>query len=188
MMMLVNAEHKAFVEPLTDSLYQFLLVEAIFLPSTNWLEMEQKMKGSLLNPSQKNSLRVTLRLFEENLRQAQTWLEGYEENGILYQRKLTLSEENREQAWQEVNAALELIEKLSHRFSLRKETSNAASMLRGVLTIDWANLYDTRAGKLKRFGKVQPEIASLLDADIQNLAGIALHLSAILAESQQEKP
>jgi hypothetical protein len=115
-------------------------------------------------------------------------LEGYEENGILYQRKLTLSEENREQAWQEVNAALELIEKLSHRFSLRKETSNAASMLRGVLTIDWANLYDTRAGKLKRFGKVQPEIASLLDADIQNLAGIALHLSAILAESQQEKP
>jgi hypothetical protein len=146
------------------------------------------MKGSLLNPSQKNSLRVTLLLFEENLRHAQKWLDGYEENGILYHRKLTLSEENREQAWQEIKAALELIEKLSRKFGLRKEASNSASMLRGILTTDWANLHDSRASKLRRFGKVQPELASLLDADIQNLAGIALHLSAILAESQQEKP
>jgi hypothetical protein len=145
------------------------------------------MKGSLLNPSQKNSLSVTLRMFEENLRHAQVWLDGHEENGILYYRKLTLPEENREQARQAINVALDLIEKLSRKFDLRKEASNSASMIRGELTVNWANLLDTRANKLRRFGKVQPELASFLDADIQNLAGIAIHLSATLAESQKEK-
>ncbi|MBN1453263.1 MAG: hypothetical protein JW963_19775 [Anaerolineales bacterium] len=145
------------------------------------------MKNAL-NPSQKNSLGVTLRMYEENLRHAQEWLDGREDIGILYHRKLALSEENREQARQAINTALDLIEKLSRKFGLRKESSNSASWIRGELTVNWANLLDTRASKLRRFGKVQPELASLLDADIQNLAGIALHLSALLAESQQEKP
>jgi len=51
-----------------------------------------------LNPSQKNSLRISLLMFEENLRQAQEWLDGREENGILYRRKLMLTEEIRKQA------------------------------------------------------------------------------------------
>ena len=52
----------------------------------------------------------------------------------------------------------------------------------------WANLHDARAKKLTRFGKVHPELESILDQDIQNLAEIALHLSTILSKSQQEKP
>jgi len=61
-------------------------------------------------------------------------------------------------------------------------------MIQGDLTINWANLIDTQAAKLRRYGKVHPELGDMLDPDIQNLAGIALHLSAILGQSQQEKP
>ena len=149
--------------------------------------IENLMKD-LLNPYQKNSLRVSLLTFEENLRQVQEWLDGREENGILYRRKLTVSEEKRKQAGQMIEMALNLIRKLSNTFRLETVSESAASMLGGGLTITWANLIDTQAGKLRRYGKVHPELAGMLDSDIQNLAGIALKLSSILGESQQEKP
>jgi len=139
----------------------------------------------LLNRYQKNSLRIALLGFEENLRRVLEWLDGYEEDGILSRRKLlNLPEENRKQARQEIKAALDLIKNLSQKFDLHKESSDVAAMLRGDLTISWANLLDTRANKLGRYGKVNPELASNLDSDIQNLAGIALRLSALLGESK----
>jgi hypothetical protein len=202
MMRLVNAENKTFVEFLTDSLYRYFAGRGFLLPRelmvfSNRLfsghfndeqTTDRKCMKNVLNPSQKNSLRVTLLRFEENLRHAQDWLDGHEENGILYHRKLIFSEEGKEEIRQEIKAALELIENLSRKFDLTKEEINSASVMRGELTTDWANLLNTRASKMGRFGDVQPELASLLDEDIQNLAGIALYLSSILTETQQESP
>ena len=144
--------------------------------------------SNLLNAYQKNSLRVSLLTFEENLRQAQEWLEGRDENGILYQRRLTTSEEHRKQASHAIQSALDLIAKLRDVFGLEIEFQNAASIVQGNLTISWANLMDTQAGKLRKYGKVHPELAGTLDSDIRNLARIALQLSAILGQSKQEKP
>ncbi len=90
---------------------------------------------------------------------------------------------------QEIKTALGLIEKLSQLFDLPQEITNSAtSILRGDLTVNWANLYDARAKKLAGYGEVHPHLAGLLDADIENLAEIAWHLSTILGEDQQEKP
>jgi len=52
----------------------------------------------LLNPYQWNSLRITLRTFEEDLRRAQEWLDGKEEHGTLYQSKLVLHADSRKKA------------------------------------------------------------------------------------------
>jgi hypothetical protein len=142
----------------------------------------------LLNLHQKNSLRVTLQMFEENLRCTLEWLAGREENGILYSRNLNLPEERKAQALLEIHTALGMVESLVHKFDLEKDASDAAPLLRGKLSINWANLLETRAKKLARFGKPHADLARMLDADIQNLAEIALHLSAILGESQQENP
>jgi len=143
--------------------------------------------SDLLNPPQKNSLRVSLLMFEENLRHTQEWLDGREEDGILYRRKLEMPENKRKQAKNVIKTALDLIEKLSVKSELESESQNAASMFQGELTVNWANLIDSQAGKLRRYGKVHPELAGILDADIKNLANIALHLSTILGESE-EKP
>lgn len=142
----------------------------------------------LLNPYQKNSLRISLLMFEENLRCAQEWLDGREEKGILYHRRLELSDEKRRQAEHVIKTALGVVERLSEKFGLEVETQNAASMFQGEFSVNWANLIDTQAGKLRRYGKVHPELGGILDADIQKLAEIALQLSAFLGESQQEKP
>lgn len=144
--------------------------------------------SDLLNPAQKGSLRVSLLMFEENLRDAQEWLDGREEHGILYHRKLEISEEKRKQVSHVIETALGLIEKLSNQFELEVENQNAASIFQGELTVNWANLIDSQAGQLKRYGKVHTDLANQLDADIKNLTRIALLLSTILGESQQEKP
>ena len=144
--------------------------------------------NELLNPYQKNSLRVSLLMLEENLRYAQEWLNGREETGILYYRNLKLSEETKQQAGQKIQAALELIEKLSSEFELDKEFQSAASILQGDLTVNWANLVDTKSAKLRRYGQVHPQLDDMLDPDIQNLAEIAFNLSTMLGQSKQEKP
>ena len=139
------------------------------------------MKTDLLNPIQKNSLRITLRRFEENLFRAQTWLDGNDENGVLYQRKLTLPAKRRDQAEQVIKEARELIEKVSHDFDLPIESENAASLLRGEMSISWADLLDSRASELKRAGAVHPELSAALDPNIQSLAGMALRLTNLFS-------
>ncbi len=142
----------------------------------------------LLNHYQWNSLRIRLRSFEESLRHALKWLDGYEEDGVLYSRKLILSEKNRKQARQKIRHALDQIAEISRLLDIPKETENSASLVRGEMTISWADLMDSRACKLGRFGDVHPGLSSKLDPQIQNLAEIAENLSAIFGEFQQEKP
>ena len=138
----------------------------------------------LLNPYQKNSLRVSLIMFEENLRSAQEWLDGRVEKGILYQRKLSISEEKRGQAIEAIGAALQMIRELAQVFELENQVEDASSLLGGELSVSWANLLDTQAGKLRRYGDVHPELSGILDPNIQNLAGIALQLSTILGQTK----
>lgn len=138
--------------------------------------------ADLLNPVQKNSLRITLRRFEENLHHAQAWLDGREENGVLYQRRLSLPAEDRQQAEREIRKALELIEILSRDFDLPVESENSAALIRGEMSISWADLLDSRASELGRGGEVNPNLRDALDPGIQSLAGIALSLTSLFSE------
>ena len=136
----------------------------------------------LLNPVQKNALQITLRRFEENLLHAQSWLDGSEEDGVLHRRKLVLSEKNRQLAGQAIKEARELIEKTSHDFDLSDESENAASSIRGKMSISWADLMDSRAEKLNRCGKVHPGLSDALDPGIVHMAEIALRLTTLFRE------
>jgi hypothetical protein len=143
---------------------------------------------NLLNPYQKNSLRISLMMFEENLNRAREWLDGRKEKGILYERQLSIPEEKRQQAKQSIEMASDLIQDLAVMFELGIETEDASSILQGELSVSWANLLDTQAGKLRRYGAVHPDLSGILDTKIQNLAGIAFQLSSILGQTKQEKP
>ena len=101
------------------------------------------MKRDLLNSVQMNSLRITLRRFEENLIHTQAWLGGYEENGVLYQRKLYLSTNRREQASQVIRVACEVIKDVRRDFDLPIESENAVALIRGEMSISWGRHIST---------------------------------------------
>jgi hypothetical protein len=117
----------------------------------------------MLNPQQRSSLHMTLLAFEKNLRQAQSWLDGAEEDGILYKAKLQLSEERRRQATGEIARALDQIGSLRQSFELEKKEENPLALIRSEMTISWANLLDSRSVRLGRYGDVSAGLTDRLD-------------------------
>jgi len=139
--------------------------------------------NDLLTPTQRTSLIITLRDFEKSLRRVELLLDSAEANGTLYRPRLNISEEKRAQAHQEISAALDQIHELSRLFAFDTEEQDAARLIRSEMSIHWINLLDSRSGKLKRFGKVHPQLAENLDAYILSLSNIALSLASLFEEN-----
>ena len=142
--------------------------------------------ADLLNPAQRSSLTIGLRAFEMHLRQADAWLQGGEERGILYRRSLDLSPEQRAAARAQIAAALAQIAVLAERFGLAAAEDELGATIASQMSVDWANLCDARSDKLRRYGEVDPRLADLLDVDLDRLAQLALSLAA-LGRGGQEK-
>ena len=132
----------------------------------------------LLNAAQRSSLTIGLRAFEMHLRQADAWLRGEEERGILYRRGLNLPLEQRAAARAQIAAALAQIAALAERFGLAAVEDDLGAVITAQLSVDWANLSDVRAAKLRRYGEVDPRLTDLLDADVDRLAQLAMSLAA----------
>jgi hypothetical protein len=137
------------------------------------------MINTPLNPYQKASLATVLRLFEEDLRQADTWLDGRQVDGILYRRQLHLTPTQRTEARKRIAAALKEIAALAEKLGLEQKIEDPAGLIRSQMSSAWANLVDSQTGKLKRYGEVHPDAAKGIDPHIQHLARAALELASL---------
>ncbi len=137
--------------------------------------------NNLLNPAQQRHLRTVLRLFEEDLLTAQSWIEGQQQEGALIHRSLELSPEMRTTARQYIDQACIELKELVSALELEKLDESAAMLLAGQMNEDWADLIDCQSSKLKNYGKVNPEVAELLDPPLSRLISLAYQM-AILFE------
>jgi hypothetical protein len=144
-------------------------------------------KNDLLNRSQYISLSNVLRTFESDLRQVDAWLQGNEECGILYRRKLTLSSKQRKAARDRIAAALQLITDLADTLDLQIIEEDLANMIRSQMSMSWANLLDTQSGKLRRFGDVDPRLSKTVDPVLLQLADLAEEI-ALIFDGQSQRP
>ena len=138
--------------------------------------------NELLNAQQQSSLRSTLQSFERNLREAQSWLAGAKEDGILYTAEVQIPEERRRQVNRDITTALDQIRSLSRSFELEKKEEDPLSLIRSEMVISWANLLDSRSAKLVRYGNVSAGLAERLDPAVSELAETALYLSKIFED------
>ena len=137
------------------------------------------MTTELLNLSQKTKVTIILSLFEEHLRQAVHWLDGYSEEGLLYRRKLDLPLENQEKARRNIEEALSIISDLVDQLDLQTEGENPARIIGGNMSLDWDSLCDIQALKLLGSGDVHPDLAAALDQPVDRLANCALTIQRI---------
>lgn len=137
----------------------------------------------LLNPGQRRSVTVTLRNFEISLRQALTWLDGKNENGILYRETLRLSAPKRAEMRRAIEAALAEIAATSELFALESDEQEAGGLIRSEMSVAWANLLDTRSKKLRGYGEVHPQLAKALDPHILNLSNLAMQLANLFDDA-----
>jgi hypothetical protein len=133
-----------------------------------------------LNPYQKNSLAVQLRQLEQALRAARVQM-ALPEDGILFSRR-GVSGPLRRQLEPLIDQALAEIELLAERFDLESETEDLRAILRADMAEAWAGLYDTLSPKLKRYGKVEPALAQMLDPHINNLIALSDRILRVVSE------
>ena len=137
--------------------------------------------SDLLNPSQRNAVTITLRLFEEQLRQCEEWLEGREETGTLYRQRLSVPEKRRRLVKKQIAQALACIADLADRCGLSAEEENAAGMLSAGFAESWSALCDVHSDKLVRYGQLAPGLAQTLDPSIEAMIELSLSLAMTLS-------
>jgi hypothetical protein len=135
----------------------------------------------LMNQAQRTSVFVALRTFEQYLRQLDRWLHGLEAGGILYKYKMDLPLERRALMQQKIAAGLALVEDLAQTLQLEPEVIDLVGAVRGQMSESWANLIDSRAAKLRRYGEVDPGLSQPLDPALDRLVQIAAELSQLAA-------
>lgn len=140
----------------------------------------------LLNVAQHAALAVVLCYLEQSLRQAETWLQGQQTTGILYRTSVQLSAERRAAVSARIAEALEGIARLAERFSLQPVDEPLENKIASEMSINWANLVDTRSDKLGRYGSVDPKLQELLDPEIEHLAQLALEIASLAREGTEE--
>jgi hypothetical protein len=127
--------------------------------------------------SQRNHLRVALKSFEEALRLAEDWLGKGEETGFLYTRKLQISAEKRQQATQQIHQALAYVQELSEDLQYETREEDAGRMIMAAFSVAWATLIDAQSKRLKSYGKIDPQVAEVIDPAFERMAEMAMRLA-----------
>jgi len=133
-----------------------------------------------LNPAQRSSVTIALRVTEQTLtnliRQA-----GRNETGILYQSSLPLSNAEREEMQALVNAARQEIAALVERLRLETTREDGRRAAVAHLSYVWTILEDIRPAKLKRYGEVDPDLHESLGPGLDRLIALMSALEHLLA-------
>ena len=138
----------------------------------------------LLHPSPRRSGTVSLRTFELRLRKALAWLDGKNENGILYRETLSLSVEKQAELRRMIETALVEIATISELLSLEREEWDAGGLIRSEMSVAWANLLDTQSKKLRGYGDVHPQLADILDPHVLLLSNLAINMANLFDDAQ----
>ncbi len=133
----------------------------------------------MLNTAQRAAITIGLRAFEMHLHEIARWLRGAPDAGVLFWEHLDFSDEVRIQAEEQVAAALALVAELAQRFELERTPIDLGAKITGMMSVDWADLVDLQASKLRRYGGVAAELSGLLDADVERLADTAKELAKL---------
>jgi hypothetical protein len=133
-------------------------------------------------------LTIGLRAFEMHLRQADAWLRGEEERGILYRRNIHLPPAQRAAARAQSAAALAQIAVLAERSDRAAAEEDLGAAIDAQLSVDWANLSDGRSAKLRRCGEVDLRLADLLVEDLCHGCADGIAMVGFLGDAGQNIP
>jgi hypothetical protein len=92
---------------------------------------------------------------------------------------MDLPPERRALMQQKIATGLDLVEELAQTLQLEPEIIDLVGSVRGQMSESWANLIDSRAAKLRRYGEVDPGLSQPLDPALDRLVQIAAELAQL---------
>lgn len=132
----------------------------------------------LLNPSQYNSIRVTLSILEENVREIENWVNNPPDTGILYKKEIHISEQKQKVLKETIEHIRDQILLFTQNFDFQPINIDLGKKAQSKMSECWADLIDIQSDKLKRYGKVNPQLKNEIDARLEKLAQLTLIISS----------
>jgi hypothetical protein len=115
----------------------------------------QENQQKLLNPSQENSLRITLLLVEKGMLDMERLLSVGEYHGILFRVIDDLRDDAKTEIRQRIHKVREIIRELRGRFQLDLETERTSRAIFGKAPLLWEMVAATDASRLRGYGAIQ---------------------------------
>lgn len=138
-----------------------------------------------LNTSQQNSLYASLYGLEVSLHKIEKWLDEGEEQGILYLRTLRLTPEVKKDIHLKIKQAYKTIEAIMGEYGLRRREEGLAEYIISMMSVSWANLEDSKARNMKKYGEIDETMGKKLDEDLEPLIHIVRFIFNIVDQNRQ---
>lgn len=147
----------------------------------------QDSQRELLNPSQKNSLRISLSLVEKGMLDVEGLLLAGDYHGILLQTADDLDDGAKGGIQQLIEEVRELIKEMKDQFQLDLEVERKSRVIFGKAPLLWEIVTDTDASRLRGYGEIDPGLREVLDPSIERLGKLLLRLHQLVAGAQSDR-
>jgi len=139
------------------------------------------LHNEVLNPLQKNSLRISLMLIERGMLEVDRLLSDGEHEGILFRITDDLREETKTDLWRLIHELRQIVREMKDRFQLDLEIDEKSRAIFGKVPLLWEIVTDTDANRLRGYGKIDPALKDLLDPSIERLSDLLLRMHQLVA-------
>ena len=140
------------------------------------------MQDHLLNESQKRSVTITLRLFEERLAEVERQL-TVDERGVLYERVAHFPPRQIRALQKQLAEARAAIQEIAREFDLPRENQSPVRRIFGLMSITWESLEEIHSKYLKAYGHVDPRLPAAIDPWAEKLTRLVRELEHTAVQS-----
>lgn len=138
-------------------------------------------RHQILNPYQKNALRISLVLVEKGVLELDHLLSRGDHHGILFGIKDDLAEEAKAGIRQLIHEIREILREMKERFQLDLEIDKNSRAIFGKAPLLWEIVTDTDARRLRGYGETAPSLKELLDPSIERLSHLLLKMQQLVS-------
>jgi len=124
-----------------------------------------------IGPNHRRGIGTTLTFLDEAVSEFEEWAEGRERISVLYRERNTLSPRQRRAVLSEVTRVRRLLRDLQDRLGLTPRTQDAVQAIWGRGSALREHIVELEAKHLRRYGKVNPDLAAYLDPRVEELLG-----------------
>lgn len=128
-----------------------------------------EIKG--LNENHIRAISVTLCSIEQDIDEIERYIKDIPK-GRMYEIEDDLRDEQKERILRTVKSLKECINEFANALNLKADKVSLNGIVRGKLTIHWANVCDIEAKNLKAYGMVGKDTREVLDFHIQRLIAL----------------
>jgi len=138
----------------------------------------------LLNPYQKNALRISLVLVEKGVFELDHILSSGNHHGILFEVQDDLAEEAKAGIRQHIHEIREILREMKEQFQLDLQIDKNSRAIFGKAPLLWEIVTNTDAGRLRGYGEIDPSLKDLLDPSIERLSQLLLSMHDWISKNE----